>query len=64
MTTEMILAALQEVKDKSLTFGRSWMMSNGKRLEVVTSEDEVWRLKVTEDFWVAEIWEYGHRVEA
>ena len=55
---------IKGAKQESLRIGRSWLMSDGKELKVITTKKMGEYYRNAEGFWVAAIYENGNKVEA
>ena len=64
MTNEMIITKTYEAISKSKKYKIVWLLSNGNELKVVISELMKAYFENHEGYWVAEIYENGHPVEA
>lgn len=67
MTNTMIVTKVKQAVDLSNAHGIAWLLSNGEELKAVHHLEE--KEKLTDErngfgYWVAAIYESGHRVEA
>lgn len=63
MTDKQILDAIAEITAASRIMGRAYLMTNGERLMVAYSNFEREHYE-KHNFWLAQIWENEHPVEA